>query len=57
MQTVPGGLAPDWDQLDGSARERQVRREAVRYMGDHADRVPVVMAARVGRALKVHGVG
>jgi hypothetical protein len=26
-------------------------------MGDHADRVPVVMAARVGRALKVYGVG
>jgi 4-amino-4-deoxy-L-arabinose transferase-like glycosyltransferase len=48
---------PDWDQLDGSARERQVRREVFRYMGDHADRVPVVMAARVGRALKVYGVG
>ena len=48
---------PDWDQLDGSERERQVRREVFRYMDDHADRVPVVMAARVGRALKVYGVG
>ena len=48
---------PNWDQLDGSERERQVRREVFRYMGDHAGRVPVVMAARVGRALKVYGVG
>jgi 4-amino-4-deoxy-L-arabinose transferase-like glycosyltransferase len=48
---------PDWDQLDGSERERQVRREVFRYMGDHADRVPLVMAARVGRVLKVYGVG
>jgi 4-amino-4-deoxy-L-arabinose transferase-like glycosyltransferase len=48
---------PDWDQLDGSERERQVRREVFRYMDDHAGRVPVVMAARVGRALKVYGVG
>ena len=47
----------DWDELDASARERRVRREVFRYIGDHADRVPVVMAARVGRALKVYGVG
>jgi 4-amino-4-deoxy-L-arabinose transferase-like glycosyltransferase len=47
---------PDWDQLDGSERERRVRREVFRYMGDHADRVPLVMAARVGRVLKVYGV-
>jgi 4-amino-4-deoxy-L-arabinose transferase-like glycosyltransferase len=48
---------PDWDELDGSQRERQVRREVFRYIDDHVDRVPVVMAARVGRALKVYGVG
>jgi len=48
---------PGWDELDGSQRERQVRREVFRYIGDHVDRVPVVMAARVGRALKVYGVG
>lgn len=48
---------PGWDELDGSQRERQVRREVFRYVGDHLDRVPVVMAARVGRALKVYGVG
>jgi hypothetical protein len=48
---------PGWDQLDGSERERRVRREVFDYMGEHADRVPLVMAARVGRALKVYGVG
>jgi hypothetical protein len=48
---------PDWDRLDGSERERRVRREVFDYMGEHAERVPVVMAARVGRALKVYGVG
>jgi 4-amino-4-deoxy-L-arabinose transferase-like glycosyltransferase len=48
---------PGWDELDGSQRERQVRREVFRYIGDHVDRLPVVMAARLGRALKVYGVG
>lgn len=47
---------PDWDRLDGSGQERPVRREVFGYIGDHAGRVPVVMAARVGRALKVYGV-
>ena len=48
---------PGWNRLDGSQRERQVRREVFRYIGDHVDRVPLVVAARVGRALKVYGVG
>jgi 4-amino-4-deoxy-L-arabinose transferase-like glycosyltransferase len=48
---------PDWDRLDASGRDREVRREVFGYIGDHAGRVPVVMAARVGRALKVYGVG
>ena len=48
---------PGWDELDGSQRERRVRREVFEYIGDHGDRVPLVMAARVGRALKVYGVG
>ncbi len=47
---------PDWDRLDGSGRDREVRREVFGYIGDHAGRVPLVMAARVGRALKVYGV-
>jgi 4-amino-4-deoxy-L-arabinose transferase-like glycosyltransferase len=47
---------PGWNGLDGSQRERQVRREVFRYIGDHVDRVPLVVAARVGRALKVYGV-
>jgi 4-amino-4-deoxy-L-arabinose transferase-like glycosyltransferase len=47
----------DGGRLDASELERLVRREVFDYMGDHADRVPVVMAARVGRALKVYGVG
>jgi 4-amino-4-deoxy-L-arabinose transferase-like glycosyltransferase len=48
---------PDWDRLDGAGRDPLVRREVFGYIGDHARRVPVVMAARVGRALKVYGVG
>ena len=48
---------PDADRLDGAGWDRQLRREVFRYIGDHTERVPVVMAARVGRALKVYGVG
>jgi hypothetical protein len=49
--------SPGGDQPDSSTLDRLVRREVFRYMGDHADQVPVVMAVRVGRALKVYGVG
>jgi 4-amino-4-deoxy-L-arabinose transferase-like glycosyltransferase len=49
--------APDWDELDPSQRDDRVRREVSAYVHDHLGRVPVVVAARVGRLLKVYGVG
>jgi hypothetical protein len=42
---------------DASARDLQLRRTAVRYIEHHAGRVPVVMAARLGRALGVFRPG
>jgi 4-amino-4-deoxy-L-arabinose transferase-like glycosyltransferase len=48
---------PDGERLDSPGWDRRLRGEVFGYIGDHAERVPVVMAARVGRALKVYGVG
>lgn len=42
---------------DASDRSRERRDQALDYVGDHVDRVPLVMAARVGRALDVYGLG
>jgi 4-amino-4-deoxy-L-arabinose transferase-like glycosyltransferase len=41
---------------DASQRSKQQREAAFDYIGDHLDRVPVVVAARVGRLLDVYGI-
>jgi hypothetical protein len=43
--------------LDESERDKVPRDEAIEYMRDHADRVPVVMAARIGRMWNVFKPG
>jgi len=48
---------PDWDRLDVAQKDQLVRAEVSHYIRDHAERLPVVVAARVGRLLKVYGVG
>jgi 4-amino-4-deoxy-L-arabinose transferase-like glycosyltransferase len=48
---------PDWDELDAAQQDQAVRRETFRYIGDHVDRLPVVVGARVARVLKFYGVG
>jgi hypothetical protein len=40
---------------DRSTIDKQLRDEAFTYAGDHASRIPVVVAARVGRAFAVYG--
>jgi 4-amino-4-deoxy-L-arabinose transferase-like glycosyltransferase len=58
-KTTYDGLAartPGWEGLDFAQKDQLARDDAVRYMRDHARRFPVVMAARVGRLLKVYGV-
>jgi 4-amino-4-deoxy-L-arabinose transferase-like glycosyltransferase len=40
------GLRPD---MDPSVRDELMRAEALRYVGDNSDRLPVVVAARIGR--------
>ncbi len=42
---------------DPAARSARQRRSAVRYATDHVERVPLVVAARVGRMVDVVGVG
>jgi 4-amino-4-deoxy-L-arabinose transferase-like glycosyltransferase len=54
---VAAAQVPDWDRLDQSQRDQAVRREVSTYVGDHRARLPVVMAARMGRLLKLYGVG
>jgi 4-amino-4-deoxy-L-arabinose transferase-like glycosyltransferase len=44
-----GSMEPDM-----SVGERRAREQALEYMGDHLDRVPAVMAARVGRIWHVY---
>jgi 4-amino-4-deoxy-L-arabinose transferase-like glycosyltransferase len=48
---------PDWDNLDASQRDQQLRPEVTRYVRGHVGRVPAVVAARLGRMLKLYGVG
>lgn len=40
---------PDPVRLDESERDAVSRRAALRYMREHAERIPVVVAARIGR--------
>jgi 4-amino-4-deoxy-L-arabinose transferase-like glycosyltransferase len=48
---------PDWAELDVAQQDQLVREEVSHYIRDHAGRLPVVAAVRVGRLLKVFGVG
>jgi hypothetical protein len=50
-------LAGDAVDLETSVRAAQWRDEGLEYARDHAGRLPVVAAARVGRLLDVYGVG
>lgn len=45
------------DGEDGSKDSSNQRRLAFEYIGDHLERVPVVMAARVGRAFSLYAPG
>lgn len=47
---------PDWDELDIAQKDQLARNEVSHYIRDHAKRLPVVMAARIGRLLKLYGV-
>ncbi len=49
-----GPLAPG---RDASQRSTERRDAALDYVADHADRLPVVVAARFGRLLDVYGLG
>jgi hypothetical protein len=48
---------PTDDTIDASVRSAERRDVAVDYVRDHLTRVPVVVAARVGRALDLYGLG
>ena len=47
---------PTTETEDASGRSVARRHIAVEYIGDHLGRLPVVVAARVGRALDVYGL-
>ena len=47
---------PNDDTIDASVRSAARRALAVEYIEDHLARVPVVVAARVGRILDVYGL-
>jgi Dolichyl-phosphate-mannose-protein mannosyltransferase len=47
----------NWDEFDASQRDKHLRPEVTRYVRDHEKRVPVVVAARLARILKLYGVG
>lgn len=44
------------DSADASVRSRERRDRATDYITDHTERVPVVVVARLGRALDVYGL-
>jgi hypothetical protein len=45
---------PEVEGVDGSVRSAERRELALEYVGDHLDRLPVVVAARIGRLLDVY---
>jgi hypothetical protein len=47
----------NWAEFDASQRDEHLRPEVNRYIRDHEKRVPVVVAARLARILKLYGVG
>jgi 4-amino-4-deoxy-L-arabinose transferase-like glycosyltransferase len=48
---------PELDSIDPSLRSRDRRERAVDYITDHAERVPVVVLARLGRTADLYGLG
>lgn len=48
---------PTDERVDASVRSELRREAALEYIGDHLDRVPLVVAARVGRVLDLYGLG
>ncbi len=48
--------APADDSIDASVRSAEWRDRAVDYAGDHLGRLPVVVAARLGRLIDVYGL-
>lgn len=51
----PGRLGHEPGAPDASQRSKARRDEALEYLGDHLDRIPVVVVARVGRVLDLYG--
>jgi hypothetical protein len=51
------GAVPSAEGVDGSVDAGRRRDVALDYVRDHLDRVPAVVAARVGRLLDVYGLG
>jgi hypothetical protein len=47
----------NWTELDASQRDEHLRPEVAHYIRDHEKRVPLVVAARLGRILTLYGVG
>ena len=47
---------PFWQATDRSLSDEVLRDEAIRYTGDHLDRLPVVVGARQGRTWSVYQV-
>lgn len=52
----PGRLGHEPGAPDASQRSKVRRDEAIDYIGDHLDRLPVVVGARVGRVLDAYGL-
>lgn len=53
----PGGVGHEVGAPDASQRSATRRDEAIEYVGEHLDRLPVVLLARVGRGLDIYGLG
>jgi hypothetical protein len=47
---------PQAETVDPSVRDSERREVALEYVGDHLERIPVVVSARVGRLLDVYGL-
>jgi len=52
----PGRIGHERGAPDASERSRVHRADAVAYISDHLDRLPVVIVARLGRLLDVYGL-
>jgi len=50
-------IDPDVGRMEGSVRDTRWRADGIDYARDHAGRLPVVVAARVGRSFDLYGVG